>query len=54
VSDFIEGELYDFMVESSRNLSNAAQGGDVDFTLKILNDLALQVNFYIKTLTEGK
>lgn len=54
MSNFIEGELYDFMMESSRNLSNAAQGGDVDFTLKVLTDFVSQVNFYIQTLTEGK
>jgi hypothetical protein len=54
VSNFIEGELYNFMMESSQNLSNAAKSGDVDFTLKVLTDLVLQGNIYIHTLIEGK
>ena len=30
------------MMESSQNLSNAAQSGDVDFTLKVLTEIVLQ------------
>lgn len=49
----IDPLVYDFMMNASRKLFNAAQSGDVELAEATLNTIASTINSYILALKEG-
>ena len=53
MSKVIDPLVYDFMMNASRKLFNAAQSGDVELAEATLNTIASTINSYILALKEG-
>jgi hypothetical protein len=49
----IDPLAYDYMMQTSKKLFNAAQSGDADLAEATLNSIAATINSYILALKEG-
>ena len=49
----IDPIIYDYMVKTGSNLFNAANSGDVELAIAVLNKIKTEVDSYINALKEG-